>query len=244
MIVVDGAYVSLIPIVNLFCNVNKICIVCDVYSYMANVMDAREKMSFKNKIINKLMQSQYQKMDGFVFLTDEMSKLDAFKNKPYVVIEGLVDTAIKEKTKLDKYIMYAGALRKEYGLERLVKAFHEIKSKNINLLLFGNGDYVDEIKKESKKDPRIKYMGKKSLDEIYEYERNATLLINPRFAESEFTKYSFPSKNLEYMLSGTPVLTGKLPGMPKEYNDYVYLIQDDSTNSLKESIESILKKVI
>ena len=244
-IIIDGAYVTLIPIVNLlslFGNVIKISIICDVYSYMADVNDAREKKNLVHRIFSKIIKRQYQKLDGFVFMTEEMSNLKAFKNKPYIVIEGLVDGKIVPKTTSNKYIMYAGALRKEYGIKRLIEGFKKIDNKKIELLLFGNGSYADEIKKIARQDKRIKYMGKKNLEEIYEYERNATILINPRFVNAEFTKYSFPSKNLEYMLSGTPILTGKLPGMPKEYYDYVYLIEDDSTEALTDSINMILKK--
>lgn len=244
-IIVDGAYVTLIPIVNIlsiFGKVVKISIVCDVYGYMADVNDAREKKNLLYRCVSKIIKGQYQKLDGFVFLTEEMSNLKAFKNKPFTVIEGLVDGKIIPKTEINNYIMYAGALRSEYGVKRLIDGFQKIKNKETELLLFGNGSYVDEIKKIAKEDKKIKYKGKKNLEEIYEFERNAKLLINPRFANTEFTKYSFPSKNLEYMLSGTPLLTSKLPGMPKEYYDYVYLIEDDSTEALSNSIDTILKK--
>ena len=55
-------------------------------------------------------------------------------------------------------------------------------------------------------------------------ELKATLLVNPRPTTEEFTIYSFPSKNMEYMASGTPLLTTKLPGMPEEYHQYVLAI--------------------
>ena len=45
---------------------------------------------------------------------------------------------------------------------------------------------------------------------------------------------------MEYMVSGTPVLTTKLPGMPKEYYDYIYLIEDESENGMMDSIITVL----
>ncbi len=244
-IIIDGSYVTVLPVLNLvtlFSNTNKIAIICDVYNYMADVKDANVKTNLRNMIMNKIMKYQYRQIDGFVFLTKEMSKIPAFKDKPFVVVEGIVDKEISEKTKFDNYIMYAGALRSEYGVERLIKAFTSLENNDFELLLFGNGNYVSEIKKIASLNKKIKYMGKKSLEEVYEYEKNATLLVNPRFVKDEYTKYSFPSKNLEYMLSGTPLLTGSLPGMPEEYYDYVYLIEDDSVDSLKSALKNILKK--
>ena len=73
-------------------------------------------------------------------------------------------------------------------------------------------------------------------DEVVQAEMDADLLINPRPTHEEFTKYSFPSKNMEYMASGTPVLTTNLPGMPEEYKPYVYLIEDESVEGFAQAI--------
>ena len=45
---------------------------------------------------------------------------------------------------------------------------------------------------------------------------------------------------MEYMVSGTPILTTKLPGMPKEYYDYIYLIEEESENGMRNSITKVL----
>jgi glycosyltransferase involved in cell wall biosynthesis len=70
----------------------------------------------------------------------------------------------------------------------------------------------------------------------------ATLLINPRPTNEEFTKFSFPSKNMEYMVSGTPMITTQLPGMPKEYHPYVFLFEGESVEGMKNSLKNILSK--
>ena len=52
------------------------------------------------------------------------------------------------------------------------------------------------------------------------------------------------------MVSGTPVLTTKLPGMPKEYYPFVYLIDEESvegyaraiSETLRQSDESLMEK--
>ena len=72
------------------------------------------------------------------------------------------------------------------------------------------------------------------------YQSNSDLLINPRPSEEEFTKYSFPSKNMEYMTSGTPLLTTKLVGMPEEYYEYVYLFDDESVEGMSKKIDEVL----
>ena len=75
--------------------------------------------------------------------------------------------------------------------------------------------------------------------EIIEKEMDATLLINPRPTNEEYVKYSFPSKNMEYMASGTPVLTTALPGMPQEYYPHVFLIRDESADGVAEALREV-----
>lgn len=45
---------------------------------------------------------------------------------------------------------------------------------------------------------------------------------------------------IEYMVSGTPVLTTVLAGMPKEYHDYVYLLEDETENGVYEMLNKLL----
>lgn len=60
--------------------------------------------------------------------------------------------------------------------------------------------------------------------------------MNPRKGDEEFTKYSFPSKIMEYMMSGRPVLCFKLPGMPEEYDAYLNYFKGTSPEQMAEEI--------
>lgn len=133
-----------------------------------------------------------------------------------------------------------GGLCEDYGVKNLVEAFKLIDNRKLELHLYGNGELVDYIKKQ--KDKRIIYHGIKDNIIVREEESVAKLLINPRFTNSEYTKYSFPSKIMEYMASGTPVLTTKLSGIPDEYGKYVYFFEDESIVGMKEKMIEILSK--
>ena len=135
-----------------------------------------------------------------------------------------------------------GGLNKRYGIKELIDGFNMIENNELELRLYGDGDLVDYIKEKEKENKKIKYMGFKSNDEIIKAEKKAILLVNPRPSNEEYTKYSFPSKTIEYMLTGTPVLMTKLQGMPKEYNDYLYFIEDESSEGIKNTINKLLSK--
>ena len=81
-------------------------------------------------------------------------------------------------------------------------------------------------------------MGVKSNNEIVSDEQRASLLVNPRPSSPEYTKYSFPSKTMEYMASGTPVLMTKLPGMPKEYYPFIYTIDDETVEGVANALKA------
>lgn len=79
-------------------------------------------------------------------------------------------------------------------------------------------------------------------NEVVKAQMQAMLLINPRPSEEEYTKYSFPSKNMEYMVSGRPTLTTYLQGMPKEYLNYVYVIENETEIGIADMITKIVNK--
>lgn len=71
-------------------------------------------------------------------------------------------------------------------------------------------------------------------------QREVSLLVNPRQNTEAFTKYSFPSKTMEYLASGTPVLMYKLDGIPDEYDAYLNYVDGDGVESLTAAMSQML----
>lgn len=183
---------------------------------------------------------------GYVVLTEQMKEALPAKKK-FVVLEGHVDNSIVPSPKPEREsgqprtLVYAGSIHRKYGIERLVQAFEQAQIPNAQLVIMGEGDYAAELA--GKKDnPAIVYLGKVPNREAVDIERRASLLINPRPTDEEFTKYSFPSKNMEYMASGTALLTTRLPGMPQEYNDYVCLFDGETVAEMAQTLKTVLSQ--
>jgi len=197
--------------------------------------------------VSKIMSFIINKSSGYVLLTEQMTERLPAKNKKYVIIEGLVP-AVKNseeqsynKSLNDKTIvMYAGSLHKEFGIEHLIEAFLSIHKDNEELHLFGNGNYVPFIKQIAELNKSIIYHGVCPNNEILDFERKSTLLVNPRSSKGEYTKYSFPSKVIEYFSSGTPVLMAKLPGIPEDYYQYCLTFDDHHPEGLQKSLRQAL----
>ena len=183
---------------------------------------------------------------GYVLLTDAMNDYLNKAGKPYVILEGHSDISMRdrvpspEKKTSPRVCFYAGGVSRQYGLANLVEGFREADIPNAQLHIYGPGDYVEELREIAEKDPRVFYGGMLLNTQIVDKEQEATLLVNPRPTDEEYVKYSFPSKTMEYMASGTPVLTTILPGMPKEYHPYVYLLADESAAGIAAMLKQVL----
>lgn len=185
------------------------------------------------------------KYDGYVLITEEMSRMVNPDGRPFVVIEGICDgkraaSFAPGTGRTPRVVLYAGALHARFGALKLVEAFRKVHGSDAELWLYGNGDAVSEIGKHARQDPRIRCLGVVPNEQVVEAERQAVLLVNPRSSREEYTRYSFPSKTLEYMATGTPVLMAPLPGMPPEYKPHLYLLEDESVEGMAESISALL----
>ncbi len=189
-----------------------------------------------------------KRFDGYVLLTEQMNEIVNTKGRPYCVIEGSIDSGriedINKKRKEEHegiILMYAGGVYEKYGLKNLVEAFISANMTNVELHIYGEGSYVDELIQVTKAHQKIKYKGCVLNDKLEGIERNADLLINPRFSDSGYTKYSFPSKTLEYMSSGTATLSTRLSGIPVDYNDYLLWFDDESVTGMKITLQNAVK---
>lgn len=182
----------------------------------------------------------------YVFLSEPMNTRLNQSGKPYVVLEGHADIQMREVAselsmkRKPRVLLYAGGIKKEYGIEMLVEGFRKAKLSNAQLHIYGGGSYCPELAQLAEEDENLFFGGEVLNSEILEKELEATLLINPRPTHEEFVRYSFPSKNMEYMASGTPVLTTVLPGMPKEYYPYVYLLEEETADGIAEKLTQVL----
>ena len=209
------------------------------------VTDLPEMLSGSGMSI-RLSQFVIRHCTGYVFLTQTMNDRLNPDGKPYVILEGHADISmgqvspsLEEKHK-PRVCLYAGGVSRDYGLAELVEGFRLANLPDTQLHIYGPGDYVPELEQIARQDSRIVYGGMLLSSQVVQREREATLLVNPRPTGEEFVKYSFPSKTMEYMASGTPVLTTDLPGMPPEYHDYVYRIFREDAPGIAQALTQVL----
>ena len=229
-------------------NVNVTLIVTDIPQYYDLNNSSNKLKKYLRLVKNFLIYKSIKRIDSFVVLTQQMEKPLSIDERRYVVIEGIIDEDNigfyhnKFENVDKKTILYTGALHSIYGVKNMIDGFRLIEKANYELWICGSGEAEKEIINASKIDKRIKYFGYVSKKEIYELQQKATVVINPRTNDGEYNKYSFPSKTMEYMLSGKPVLMYKLDGVPDEYDQYLYYINGSKPKDIADRIMEVCEK--
>ena len=222
--------------------VQSIGVVTDIYGMMVN----SSRVPIISRLASKLNSKYVSHFDKYVLLTEQMNEVVNPKKRPHIVMEALCDSTLLQETcgnvpKVHpRTVLYAGGIYEEYGLKMLAEGFVKANIPDAKLVYYGEGSYVEEYQALCEKHPNLEYRGVASNEAILKEEQKATLLVNPRFTTEEYTKYSFPSKNMEYLASGTPLLTTKLPGMPKEYYPYVFLFEEETIEGYSNALKGVL----
>lgn len=204
------------------------------------------RMSLSERLYLRWMQvktdAQRNVIDRFVLLTEPMAQRLVTDQK-YIVMEGIATDHIARirRDRDYKTIVYAGTLHERFGVRHLVSAFRQIPDAAVRLILCGMGDSEEYIKAEMAKDRRIDFRGQLSRREVIDLLAEADVVVNPRCTEEEFTKYSFPSKNLEALSSGVPFVAYKLEGIPQEYDQWINYPADSSAKALAQVLEAVCR---
>lgn len=224
----------------------KICLIVPDLPEHMNLSGQRGAALRLLKVLDrKVMDAVMGSVDCFVTLTRFMAEPLGVGTRPWIVMEGAVNPgdacegASAPGSETQKVVLYTGTLHKAYGILELLEAFALVPDPDVQLWICGAGEAEGEVKETSLRDPRVRYLGQVSRQEVLSLQRRATVLVNPRLDRGEFTRYSFPSKLLEYLLSGTLAIVRRLPGMPDEYFDHLIVADGDSAASLAAKIVEV-----
>lgn len=206
----------------------------------------------KMSILKRVLIGSYRRLaawteasaDAYVLFSSEMVHRVNIREAPRLVMEGMFNPkniAHSPRVALSRSIIaHAGTLDRQYGVEHLLNVFAKLPGDQIELWLIGSGDMTDEIERRAVLDPRIHFLGFLPRDEVFELLCQARLLVNLRDPEEEFTKYSFPSKLFEYMMTSVPVASTRLKGIPQAYFDFILPVDTMDPAETSEQLLDIL----
>ncbi|CAI09473.1 hypothetical protein ebA5884 [Aromatoleum aromaticum EbN1] len=187
--------------------------------------------------------------DAVIALAPELVRRLAIA-KPALVFPGILDSSLVADGAVNRFcaestgtftIVYAGGLNRAYGVDRLLDAILGIDDVPVRLKLFGRGDQESRIRDLAASDSRIEYGGFVGNEVLQPELHAADLLINPRPTEEAFAAMSFPSKLIEYLATGRPILTTRIVSIPENYQPYFNFIDDESAFGIRRAVLDMIR---
>ena len=196
--------------------------------------------SIPSRIKKKILTHYNEQFDGYVLFSDAMKEVVRVGNKPCLVMEGIgPDIRSVPVAGKKNIVMYAGGLAPDNNIPLLIKCCQQIDIID-EIWICGVGPDENRIKEMAAKDARVKYFGRVPNEEVLEMESQAKVLVNFRNPDERLTRYSFPSKILEYISSGSLVMSTQLIGIPKEYFEYIVPISIEDEDMIAYELKKSL----
>ncbi len=223
------------------CKKAKICLVVpDLPQYMNLSTEKRRIYDFFKKFDIKKFYKLSKNIDSFVLLTEQMRDVLKVGNRPYAVVEGICDELkpLENSDNEIKTVAYTGKLNEVFGVKNLVESFMRIENKNLRLVIAGSGELSSWVAEKAEEDSRIIFKGQLPMSEAKQIIAECDICVNPRPNNSEFTKYSFPSKLIDYLSRGKKTVAFKLDGMPEIYKEFIFSAEEGLEKAIVEALNS------
>lgn len=221
---------------------NKLTLIVTDLPEYADMHRVSKPRQWLRKVNNRLVYRFMERVDGFVLLTEQMKGPLRVGDRPYIVMEGIcsIPAEAPEAAERRRAILYSGRLNGRYGIQNLLDAFSMLEDDSLELWICGSGEMEQTIRDAAKRDGRIRFFGFCSREKVLAMQRTAAVLVNPRQNREDYTKYSFPSKTMEYLASGTPVVMHRLEGIPESYDKYLHYVGGNSPSELADTLKKVL----
>ena len=176
---------------------------------------------FRKYVTSNLIRALFHKVDVAIAqsqgMADDLIANWGFQSSKVVVINNALQPAYEHEAKTretvtkDNYIMFAGRLEKQKGLEMLLNAFSQMHNREITLKIIGSGSMkaeLEEIASRLQIDHRVEFLEHTPF--IMQYYKKARAMAMTSYFEG------FPNVLVEAIACGTPVVSFDLPSGPKE----------------------------
>lgn len=191
----------------------------------------------------KLHRLLMPRFDGLVVVSDAIIR-DFGLRAPHIRVEGgvresLFSTVSPRCDSTGFVVVSAGSLDEPNGLRVLLEAFSKLRGDHYRLRIAGAGPLENEVRSAAARDARIEYCGFLAFNDVLRLYASADVLINMRLTKSVNTKYFFPSKLMEYLASGRPVISTCTGHVEEELGRYLYLLKDETPQGLADLLVDI-----
>lgn len=161
-----------------------------------------------------------------------------FNQEKIFVHRNYVDVEISKKTaynSINSYILYAGRISEEKGVELLLKAYTSLNSPSFNLKIVGNGPQFRFLSKKYSKYKQIEFLGQISNKNSKELIKNAKAVVTAtNLYEGQ------PTLLCEASLMGIPSIFPDNGGIKEFFpNEYQLTFQNNNEQNLSDKLNKL-----
>lgn len=177
--------------------------------------------------------------DLTVFLSYGYFRKASIHNKMHLDggVENFIGSEVYNLNK--KVLLFSGALNKWTGIEKFALSFSRLNIPGCELHIYGKGNsaIINELVIGQSNIVMKGFVSDLTLEEAC---RNAFAFINPRPTDILGGETNFPSKVLEYLRYGKPILSSKTAGMAPYYENLLFYYDPNNPESLVKEIDKLL----
>lgn len=184
--------------------------------------------------------------DGVVSIADAIIE-DFAPGRGYLRVEGGVSQEVFDRTAGRRgrapsspfTFFAAGTLDRANGIEMMLAALASLPENGLRLRIAGRGPLEGAVREAARRDSRIEFVGFLPFDQVAGLYRDADVLLNIRLTKAVNTRYVFPSKLMEYLASGTPVISTCPGAVAEEFQALAYLLNDETPEALARLMKHV-----
>ena len=126
----------------------------------------------------------------------------------------------------------AGTLEPYNGVGEFLDAAEALAGSGMRFRIAGDGSLAGEVTRRAAASEAIDYVGALELGRMAGFYGSCDLLVNWRATRSLDLRYVFPSKLLELLASGVPVLSTRMGQTLSGFGGHMWLSEDESVEAL------------
>lgn len=202
-------------------------------SYLASALVSLEMH------LHKFMKVYEKNIDLFItpsiFVKEKLVKFGMNSEKIIVLPHFIKSKSISPEYNNGKYLLYAGRLKKEKGVNVLIEAMRSLPQ--VELRIAGSGPEEAELKNQARGLNSVKFVGHIPKSEIADiYRRSLAVVIPSRVWET------FGLSAAESMAFGKPVIAAKMGALPElvENNKTGLLFESENPEDLVQKLKFIV----
>jgi glycosyltransferase involved in cell wall biosynthesis len=141
-----------------------------------------------------------------------------------------------------KKVVFTGTASLAGGIMLLVDSLRFVPDPDIRLTISGRGGLERELRQAARSDPRIAIAGFLDRQQWRSLVASAAVLVNPRLSDQPENRYNFPSKLIDYLATGRPVITTLSGDLEPEYLEVTIPLYEETPRALAALLQETLAR--